>query len=188
MKFLDIFYNNKIVKSIVVYNVFILIFYIVSSKINSIIIKYLTIDESALIQIPKSLIIGIFIITHVYIIYELILKNYQLSFGIKHLIFSSVIIYLILRFTNYRIGWYFIAYNETSLNYIDLIGIPLFLTCFIIIIKFLINTFFKEKLLISKSPFVSDDPILNKDGDKLNYEKRASDILAYLKRSKTHSQ
>tara|TARA_R110002050_G_scaffold192314_2_gene327262 strand:- start:5682 stop:8675 length:2994 start_codon:yes stop_codon:yes gene_type:complete len=183
MKFLDIFYNNKIVKSIVVYNVFILIFYIVSSKINSIIIKYLTIDESALIQIPKSLIIGIFIITHVYIIYELILKNYQLSFGIKHLIFSSVIIYLILRFTNYRIGWYFIAYNETSLNYIDLIGIPLFLTCFIIIIKFLINTFFKEKLLISKSPFVSDDPILNKDGDKLNYEKRASDILAYLKRS-----
>lgn len=183
-KILDAFFNNKTVKYLAIYCVALLIFYIIGDFINGLIAKYLTINERLLIQLPKTLVFSFFLITLLYILYKLILKKYQISLGVIHTIFSLSLFYLITRFSNYAIGWQYISFGYEKMKYVDFTGLILLLSTLIILTLFIIKYFSKEKLINNKNPFVSDDPILTKDEDKLNYQKRVGDIISYLERSK----
>jgi len=183
IKILDTFFNNKTIKNLVIYGITLLIFHITSEGINSLVVKYLTMNQNSLIKTPEILVFSVFGITFIYIIYKLVLKKYQLSSVVSHSIFSVSILYLIARFTNYSNGWLFISFNDKGIKYIDFIGLIFLVSTLIIVILFIIKSLSKEKLLDVKNPFVSDDPILSKSEDKLNYQKRASDIISYLERS-----
>ncbi len=183
IKALDVFFNNKTVKYLVVYSIAIFVFYIIADSINSLIKRQLTVNEYSLKQIPDVFFFLFLIISITYVVYKLILKCYQLSYLIIHVIFSLNIIYLITRLTNYPKGWEYISFGNTKLLYIDFIGCILLISAIIVFILYVLKSIPKQKTNNDRTPFVSDDPIFSKNDDKLNYQKRAIDILAYLDKS-----
>ncbi|MEX0995904.1 MAG: P-loop NTPase fold protein [Flavobacteriaceae bacterium] len=175
---LDIFFENKAFKYLSVYVVGMLMFYIASSSINRIISKYFVIEEKLVLQIPKFLLLSLFSLTAIYILYKLALKRYQLSLFMIHSLIVSGIIYMMLKWIINKDGWGFISFSH-KLLFVDFLGILLLLSI-ILIVK---NLLIKKETIIKQNPFVSDDPILLKKDDKLNYHKRASNIVEYLERS-----
>ncbi|MEO2051996.1 MAG: P-loop NTPase fold protein [Allomuricauda sp.] len=119
-----------------------------------------------------------------FLFYKLLLKGYRPSLSIVHLVILTSMVLLILRCSSFPRGWEFIGIRETFLKYIDLVGIPLLISIGILLFremrKLLENTSNKETL---KAPFIADDPIETEDDDKLEYAKRAKEIIAYLERS-----
>jgi len=177
-RFFDKIFENRMFKVLSVYVLGILIFYLASSTVNRIISKYFTIDEKLILQIPKFVFLVLFTTTVIYILYKTALKRYQPSIFLIHSLVASSLIYVMLKWVIDKDGWGFILFSS-KLLYVDLLGVLLFLSI-ILIIKNLLSTKEFEK---RPNPFISDDPILLKGDDKLNYHKRASKIVEYLERS-----
>ncbi|WP_349663711.1 hypothetical protein IZU89_15120 [Cellulophaga lytica] len=170
LKLLDKIFNSKLIKSIITYVILIIIFYVFKIDINNFIYNYLLIKEEQLKEVNLFWYILLSIIGMLYIIYKLILKKYQPSVNLIHLIFISTLFISILRLSSYSDGWQFIGAIRL-LNYIDILAIiPLFLSSLIIIIK----SFLKPKEINNfNNPFVADDPIDSAKNDKLNYKKKS---------------
>lgn len=175
---LDKIFESKIFKYLSVYVIGLLMFYVLSSTINRIILKYFVIDEKLLLQIPKFIFIILFVTTLIYVFYNIILKKYQLSNFLIHFLVVLSLNFIMLRWLVDKNGWSFIQYSSKVL-YFDFLGI-IFITSIIFIV---INRLTKQKKIKSSNPFVSDDPVLLHEDDKLNYKERASNIVEYLERS-----
>lgn len=178
IRFLENVFESILFKYLSIYTFFVFIFYLSSSLINSFIADYLLIEKTLLLRIPSILIFGIFIIPIVFLAYKLGIKKYQPSNILIHVMVSSILFYLMLRWVITKQGWSFIPYSKNWL-YIDFIVILLVFAILLIVI----NSLNQKRIVIEKNPFVSDDPILAKDDDKLNYGQRATYIVDYLHRS-----
>ncbi len=184
IKLLDNIFNSKLTKAIVLYGVLVIIFYVFKNNINVFITRYLTLDKESLQQVSIMWVFLICLIGIVYSIYKFLLKKYQPSTNLLHTLFLTALFYCIVRLTNYSNGWEFISIEPPYFYYSDLFGIPLIISSLILLIrlfkKYLIKT---EKKEITTNPFVADDPIESELQDKLNYQKRAKDLISYLERS-----
>jgi len=184
MKSLDIFFNSKITKALVSYSLIITILFLFQDQINTFIVEYLILQPSALERISIIWFVALSLFAVFFLFYKLLLKGYRPSLSILHLVNLASMGLLILRFSNFPRGWEFIGVKDTFLKYIDLVGIPLLIS-FVILLsrevrKLLEITSNKATL---KAPFIADDPIEAEDDDKLEYAKRAKEIIAYLERS-----
>lgn len=176
--FLDKIFDNKIFKGITIYIIGVFLFYMASSAINRMILKYFVISEDLLLQIPKFIFVILFSIAIIYVFYKFILKKYQASTFLVHTLIVASLIYMMLKWFLYKEEWSFIQFSS-NLLYVDFLGVLLFLA----IILIGLNLIKKKETVKSSNPFVSDDPISLKEEDKLNYRKRASNIVGYLERS-----
>lgn len=180
---LDKFFKSKLTKTILSYGILIILVLVFKNRINIFITKYLTIDSQSLVQLNIIWFLLIGFIAVVYSVYKFQLKRYQPSSNLLHSIFLAVLLFSILRFTNYFSGWQFISIKHTCFYYIDFIGLPLIITSIIILLRLLKKYIIKQKEEIAVNPFVADDPIESELQDKLNYKKRAKDLISYLERS-----
>lgn len=184
MKSLDIFFNLKITKALVSYSLIITVALVFKDQINAFIVDYLLLQPSALERISFIWFAALSLFTVFFIFYKLFLKDYRPSLIIVHLVILTSIGMFILRFSCFHKGWEFIGIQDTFWKYIDLIGIPLLISIGILLFrevrKLLENTSNKATL---KAPFIADDPIETEDDDKLEYAKRAKEIISYLERS-----
>jgi len=177
-RFFDKIFDNRIFKVLSVYVLGILMFYLASSTVNRIISKYFTIDEKLILHIPKFIFVVLFTVAVIYVLYKIALKKYQPSIFLIHSLVVSSLIYLVLKWGVDKDGWDFILFSS-KLLYIDFLGVLLVLTIILTVINLLSKNEFEQK----PNPFISDDPILLKGDDKLNYNQRASKIVEYLERS-----
>lgn len=177
-RFFDKIFDNKIFRTLSVYVVGMLLFYMVSSAINSIISKYFVIEEGLLLSIPKFLVVVLFLIIVVYVIYKLTLKKYQTSTSFTHTLLVVGIVYLMLRWVVDKKGWDFIPFTSRVM-YIDFLGLLLFLSIILIGIGLLNRKKPKKK----SSLFIADDPIVSEEQEKLDYGTRADKIIEHIKKS-----
>tara|TARA_R110000868_G_scaffold384409_1_gene651879 strand:+ start:1516 stop:4491 length:2976 start_codon:yes stop_codon:yes gene_type:complete len=183
IELLDKIFNSKITKTIFSYVVLIILFLVFKNRINIFITKYLTVEEQSLEQLSVVWFLLIGFIAIVYSVYKFQLKRYQPSSNLLHSIFLAVLLFSILRFTIYCNGWQFISIKSTCFYYIDFLGLPIIISTFIILLRLLKKYIIKQKEAITINPFVADDPIESEFQDKLNYKKRAKDLISYLERS-----
>lgn len=184
IKLLDNLFNSKITKTILSYGILLILFFIFKNYINNFITKYLTIDKQSLEQVNIIWFLLMSLISIIYFVYKFQLKRYQPSSNLLHVIFFTVLFFCIIRFTNYPNGWQFIFIKPPYFYYTDLIGLPLIISTFILLTSLFKKYFIKTKQEeIKVNPFVSDDPIESERQDKLNYQKRAKDLISYLERS-----
>lgn len=176
--FFDKIFENRMFKFSSVYVLGILMFYLASSKVNRIISKYFTIDEKLILQIPKFIFVVLFTVAVMYILYKIALKKYQPSIFLIHSFVVSSLIYVVLKWGIDKDGWDFILFSS-KLLYVDFLGVLLILAIILTVINLLSKKEFERK----PNPFISDDPVLLKGDDKLNYHKRAAKIVEYLERS-----
>lgn len=177
-KFLDIIFENKMFKIFSVYLIGMLLFYLATSAVNRTIIKYFTIDEKLLQQVPNFIFVILFLLAIIYVVYKIALKKYQPSFFLLHLLAVLALIYVMLKWIVTKEEWKFQSFGYKFL-YVDFIGLLLFVSIILIIKNLLGQKESKQK----PNPFISDDPILLKTDDKLEYDKRATTIVEYLERS-----
>lgn len=177
-RFFDKIFENRMFKVSSVYVLGILMFYLASSTVNRIISKYFTIDEKLILQIPKFIFVVLFTVAVMYILYKIALKKYQPSIFLIHSLVVSSLIYVVLKWGIDKDGWDFILFSS-KLFYVDFLGVLLVLAVILTVINLLSKKEFERK----PNPFISDDPVLLKGDDKLNYHKRAAKIVEYLERS-----
>ena len=183
-KLLDQFFDSKITRSIFTYISLIFLIFIFKYRINSVITEYLTIEERSLKEINILWLILLVLVCLIFLLHKLVLKRYQPSFNLFHTVLLSTLFLGIFRFTAYNSNWEFVEINGNELFYVDLLLLPLAVASII----FLVNSILKNG--ISKmtdnnalNPFVADDPIESKYEDKLQYEKRAKELINYLHKS-----
>jgi len=132
-KLLDVFFNSKITKIIISYSILVFGFFIYKNHVNIFIKKYLTVDRQFLEQINITFFIIIISILVIYGIYKFQLKKYQPSNNSLHILFLSILFLGIIRFTNYSNGWEFILIRPPFMYFIDLLGLPLIISAFILL-------------------------------------------------------
>lgn len=155
---------------------------ILRSVVNGLIADYLTIPEHALLEVTIWPFIILSVVILFYSFFKLVLIRYQPSLFFQRFIIASTIIYSIVRFTNYNVGWELIALGNTGLFYIDIFGF----SSFVILIFSGISYWRSLKRPIinyAESQFIADDPIINQYQDKLGYHARAEQIHSIIKSS-----
>jgi len=174
VKALDSFFRSAITRQLMAYALLILLFFMASKTINSIINGYFLIDSESLRFFHPFFFVVITTIIVIFVLYKLILKKYQISFFLRHSIIVVSVFYLITRFTKYAKEWSYIAIQNYSIKYVDFIGLILLVCLATIFFMGLYKKFYKPKNSKDNNPFVSDDPIESEIDDKLGYEDRAS--------------
>ncbi|WP_203293539.1 KAP family P-loop NTPase fold protein [Luteirhabdus pelagi] len=146
-------------------------------------ICHLTISETALTSFRFLYILCLFVFLWIFLIYKLLLKGYRPSPTTDFLVLAISMIYFVLRFQNYRDGWYFINVGQSTFKYVDLLGITLIAYLLIGLIVFVWRNYIRKSTDFSRTPFVADDPISSFISDKLNYKARAETLFEFLKDS-----
>ncbi|TXK74878.1 P-loop NTPase fold protein [Mesonia sp. K4-1] len=182
-KILDRIFRSPFTKFIISITIFILVVWTLKDWFNEKITANLTVDITSFDNLTFWLSGGLALVGFLFIFYKIILKLYNPSSFLMRLLGFTVVVYLLLRFTSYRNGWFFIDFGDTGLKYVDLLG--LLLVWFFI--GFLDGLLWRKygipKINYEITPFTADDPILNLEDDQLGYKDRAKSIIELLSQS-----